>query len=788
MKNDGSGRYLMEERYKRAVTLKRAAYGDATLALNSSVGPHWIDESDEFWYFRKTPQGGEFRLVNGTTKTNEPAFDHDKLATALAKTAGESVDPNNLPIRGVQIGGSPRFSCFNAFDKRWRFCEDDGQCDRVDATPDPDAVHELLSPDGKMVAFVRDYNLWVRDAKTGDERQLTHDGKEFYSYAGSPLVWGVPLIPYLQACWSPDSTRLFTLQLDDRQVKRMPVMHFAPRGDDIRPYVEEYPCGVPGDLHVESQRLLAIDVKTGAHTDAQFRNVLVNRSGYGLFRDNQAWWGADSRHAYFVDCERGDHVVRVVELDTKTGQTKVLFQETSAQNVKLSGTEASSATILPIPETNELIWYSERSGWAHFYLYDLATGDMKRALTHGDWVVREIIHYDAARREVWIQTSGRTPDRDPYYLDICRVNLDTGALSEVISGDREYNVFDSFGRSLPTLLARYTDPGIAWDICGVSPSGNLVAVTHSRADELPAMTLLNRDGEELLEIEAASLADQIDWWRWPEPVKLTGADGATEIFGAVFRPSDFSPDKQYPIIDASGCSPEFSYVPKGSFFNAPYGGRWYFEAAMLAELGFIVVTIDGRGTAFRKQAFVNASYGWMPSSNFAKDRIAGIRQLAERYPYMDLDRVGIIGSDGFVSAVYGLLEHPEFYKVGVSQCFQDMRVMTSVASELFEGRHPCGHNADRYAEHLVGNLEGKLLLMHGLLDRMDHSAGTWRLIDALQRANKDFDMIMFPNDEGFPENPHGHIGTDYAHRRTWDYFVKHLLGEEPPKEFSFATN
>jgi dipeptidyl aminopeptidase/acylaminoacyl peptidase len=312
---------------------------------------------------------------------------------------------------------------------------------------------------------------------------------------------------------------------------------------------------------------------------------------------------------------------------------------------------------------------------------------------------------------------------------------------------------------------------------GVSPDGRYVVTCQSRIDQVPVSQLLDRNGHVLLNLEEADLSRLPDGWQWPEPVKLTAADGKTAIYGALFKPSDFSANKQYPVIDGSLCSPELYLTPKGLLSNDNSYGCFFLHAAALSELGFIVVLIDGRGSACRNKAFVDHSYGCLPEANSTDDRITGIKQLGEKRSYMDLDRVGFMdfGSDGGT-----LMRYPGFYKVSVCFAVMDARLMAAAFwGEQFEGEN-CATTDEKRTEQLVSNLQGKLLLIHGLLDPLDPPACAFRLVEALHQANKNFDMLMLPN--------HGHptFISPYAVRRTWDYFVKHLQGLEPPKEFQLA--
>ena len=773
----------MEAGYRRAMIFQNAVADIKKLALNTTLVPHWIEDTDLFWYRRETKSGVQFRLVDANSATNQIAFDHQILASSLSKALKKEVNANRLPITGVTITLAPLRVLFQAFDKRYCFDEDTQQCIAAEPKLDTHSSEKLVSPDGKKVAFTKNYNLWIKNLETDDEYPLTKSGEKYYGYACAPITWGVPMNSDIQACWSPNSKTLLTVQTDNRHVNSTPIIDYVPKDGSVRPTLTKYRCAYPGDEYVEEQRLLAIDVESGLQKEANYRRVPVNRSAYGLFTDNLCWWSSNSRHSYFIDMERGDQIVRLVEFDTQTGATRILFEEFSSTYFNLSPSEAIPATLLPLPASNELVWFSERSGWAHLYLYDLNTGTLKNPITKGNWMVRELLYFDKDRRELWFQAGGRVKSRDPYYLDICRVNIDKGQTITVVSSDHEYTVLGSLGLRTTASYFLSTEISLDFEIntCGVSPNGKYVIATRSRADQVPVSILFDRNGNEILNLETAIIDNLPEEWQWPEPVKLIAADDETDIYGTVFRPSNFSPDKQYPIIDCSISSGELAAAPKGSFTNAIFAGLWYLEAAALAELGFIVVTIDGRGTAFRDREFVDVSYGRMFSYNLADDRIQGIKQLAKRYPYMDLDRVGIMGFNGFGSAVYGMLEHPDFFKVGVSHALQDARLMSIVVGEVYEGTEHSVTDNSR-ADQLAYKLQGKLLLMHGLIDRMDHCAATWRLVDALQKANKDFDLLVLPN-EGVGIEGGGHISSPYAFRRTWDYFVYHLQGVIPPKEF-----
>ena len=764
----------LEARYQRAATLQQGMLNRHFIP-NDILFPHWIEQSDCFWYERILKRGKHYRLVDAKAMTNDAAFNHETLARALATVAGQDVEADNLPITNVEITLSPAQVSFDAFDKRWVFESDAAVCREIDVVPES----WLLSPDGKQAVFTRDFNLWVRDLASGEQCALTDDGAEDFIYAIEGEAYGGSSDPWgkkAQACWSPDGKQVFTLVRDTREVKDFPVVHHVPLDGSIRPKVVNYKIALPGDDRVPEYQLLAIDIKTGKHQQADYPGIPVLNNGRGYFNVGMGWWATDSQRAYFVDQARDYQRIQVVEFDTATGKTRVLLTETSETHLNLASSTYDHPAFLPLPETNELVWWSERTGWGHLYLYNLDTGELKHAITEGEWLVRQVLQVDLNRRELFIETAGRETNRDAYYRDLCTVSIDTDEITAIASTDHDY--FVASKSSLTLFYAK----AIGLDVesaNAISPNSEFAVVTRTRVDQAPASLLFDRRGNELLKLETADISVLPTGWQWPEPVKLKAADGKTAIYGVVFRPSDFDPNQSYPVVASGHYMPDIPVTPKGSFCCDPRFGMSYIYAASLAELGFIVVMIDGRGTPYRDKPFLDESYGWVLSASNMEDEIAGIRQLAARYAYMDLERVGVICPSGGPGAVLGLLEHPDFYKVGVSGVQHDSRLMPcTMMGDKFEGLS--GPDASRqYPEQLAENLKGKLLLMHGMLDQGNPPACLFRVAKSLELANKDFDMHLFAQ---------GHHGaSNYQLRRSWDYLVKHLLGLEPPKEFDLVS-
>ncbi len=743
-------------RYEKAQYLLQGLF-TKKIAFNTTLYPHWIGDFDHFWYKQDHKKGHEYRMVSALDGHNKPAFDHLTLAKALASASGKSVDSGNLPLTDIDITLSPAEVAFRAFGKCWVYEQTTGQCREKSAHPKDWAV----SPDGTKAVFVRDYNLWLRDLQNGEERALTTDGQRYFVYAGTPTVYGRQETPSLEAIWSPDSKRVFTQVIDTRNVEDAPpLVQFVPTDGTLHPKIIKLGRRVafPKDKVVEGYHFLAIEIDSGHIQWADYPLSPVFKPPYvGYFTGHRGWWGKDSRHAYFINLERGGKTGRLLAFDTYTGEVRVLIEDHDDFHVTFIPISHTVTLIFPLPETNEVIWYSERDGWPHLYLHDLNTGKLKKRITRGNWAVRNVLRFNAKRRELFIQTAGRDSDINPWYCDICRVNIDNGEFVTIAASDHEYVVCDQ--RSRISSRDRVAN--------GVSPSGRYVVTTRSRTDQVPVSLLLDRNGNEITEVETANVSGLPKNWRWPEPVMLKAADGKTDIFATVTRPSDFSPDKLYPVLDLTL---EYS-AAAGSFSNSHHGDDTL-TATAYAELGFIVVMVTTRGSGLRDRAFNHAKDALLPNRNYnVVDCIAAIRQLAERYPYMDLNRVGVGGSTNQTTALSGMLGHPGFYKVGVARSHGgDGRVKGAFAR--------VDDNLSNLPDH-AHKLQGKLLLMHGMLDDAAPVAITFRLVDALQKANKRFDMLVLPN--------MGHSANSYTVMRVWDHFVTHLLGVEPPEDFALIT-
>ena len=803
--------------YERANILQRRT---ERTVFKAHVTPHWDAQGDRFWYRNDLPGGArEFIRVDAVRGVREPAFDHQKLALALAQATAKEVRPERLPIDGLAFDDKATTLRFSAAGKHWEYGLPAGKLRELgkdEFSPaslptldsphassrtgpetsitfvnltrnavevfwlDPDgqthgygklapgrecrqqtyaghvwlardgggkelAVFEAAledsravidgsrkprrrptvprplggdSPDGKWTALVQEHNVVLRPREGSADVALTRDGRADDSYTG-------------EFYWSPDSRRLVALRQKDFEARKVYLIESSPR-DQLQPKLHSYPYRKPGDpIPITKPHLFDVEGRKEVPVaDDLFPNPWEIRD---------ARWERDGKRFTFVYNQRGHQVLRVIGVDADDGRAVALVEERSRTFIDYADKYAAYY----LDDTGELIWMSERDGWNHLYLYDLKAGQVKNPITRGDWVVRGIDRIDPVRRQVWFRAGGIRAGQDPYFVHHCRVNFDGGGLVVLTEGDGTHAI-DS------------------------SPDGRFLLDTYSRVD-LPPITELRRadDGQRVCELERADVsALKALGWQAPEPFAAKGRDGRTDIYGVIFRPTNFDPGKNYPVIEHIYAGPQGSFVPKK--FRPFHGPQ------AMAELGFVVVQIDGMGTSNRSKAFHDVCWKNLGDAGFP-DRILWLRAAAAKYPYLDLDRVGIYGgSAGGQNALRALLAHGDFYKAAVadSGC-HDNRMDKIWWNELWMG-WPVG---PQYAEQSnVTNaykLHGKLLLVVGELDHNVDPASTMQVVNALVKADRDFDLLVVPGAD------HGAAEGAYGVRRRQDFFVRHLLGVEP---------
>jgi dipeptidyl-peptidase-4 len=573
------------------------------------------------------------------------------------------------------------------------------------------------SPDGAWSAFVKDGNVWLRDRATKKETQLSTDGK--------------PDDAYGRVLWSPDSKRLVAIRTRAGGDRKVTLVESSPK-DQLQPKTSTYSYLKPGDPIPQPKPHL-FDVAAGkevAVSDELFANP------WDVTHEH---WSADGSRFHFVYNQRGHRVVRLLAIDAETGKVTAVVNE----ECKTFFDYAYKLHLHYLDGTDEAVWMSERSGWNHLYLIDLKTGAAK-PITSGEWVVRGVDRVDDKERQVWFRAGGVHPSQDPYHVHFCRVKFDGTGLTHLTAGDGTHTV-------------------------AYSPDRRFLVDTFSRAD-LPPVTELRRvaDGTKVCDLEAADASALLKTgWRFPERFTAKGRDGATDIHGYIVRPSTFDPKKTYPVIEHIYAGPHSHFVPK-AFSAAPYEQR-------MAELGFIVVKIDGMGTNWRSKAFHDVCWKNLGDAGLP-DRIAWIKAAAATRPEMDLTRgVGIFGgSAGGQSSTRALLAHGDFYTVAVSDCgCHDNRMDKVWWNEAWMSWPVGPHYAEQSNVTQAHKLKGKLLLVVGELDRNVDPSSTMQVANALVKADRDFDLLVIPG------AGHGAAETPYGTRRRADYFVRHLLGVEP---------
>lgn len=765
-RNNTENEDIVMASYRRAEKLLQTNAGKIKLALNISVVPSWIENGDCFWYKHEARSGIEFRIVNAATQVNERAFDHAAFAHSLSDKASQHVSEDNLPLSEVELNFGDNSILFVAFNARWRYDVNTQQCQKCEE--DAKGWNWKISPDGAKAVFVKDHNLWIQDLVTGEDKALTRDGDTHYVYAQLPTALGnsADQMPLLDLIWSPDSSRILTHVIDSQNIEHgMPLVQHVPSDGSLRPTIfrPERRTALLNDDNTEGWQFISINVQTSELRIINYPPCPIRYPYYrGYFKANCGWWCANSQSVYLIVNNKDGTGTRLMACNTVTGEATVLFEEMPDSQATIIPATHAGALVKHLPDSNELVWFSERSGWGHLYLIDLATGQVKNAITSGEWLVRNILHFDSQQRTLIIQTAGRVKHRNPYYRDICRINIDTGKLITLIESDHDYEVADKH-------LVQFMMNEKA---SGVSSSGRYLVTTRSRVDETPETLLLDVEGltadestkkntgsTTLVKADISALPQP---WQWPKPIKVRSASDDVDIYGVVFYPSTFDAQKSYPVLDLS-----FTYLEPVRSFCASY-----LYSMAYAELGFIVVRFnqrgDGltRGAGLRDKAFNDFKDTSVPFHNVA-DCAAGIQQLCDRYPYMDSSRVGAVDLGTVPHALSAMLVHPETYKVGISQ--------NPIAHTSFFPIDLGDVNDFPSYEQFADNLKGKLLLMHGMLDDVMPVSGTLRIADALQKANKRFDMLLLPNV--------GHMGCDYMRQRGWDYLVTHLLGENPPEGF-----
>jgi len=689
---------ITAEDYARAE--KMLGYNTAPLIDRAGVRPTFLPDG-RFWYRVLTPTGSEYVLVNPADGTRTANTDLPKLGVTVPPAAARNRNPN-----------------------------------------------EVLSPDGKKAAYIKDWNLWMRDIATGKETQLTIDGVKDFGYATDNAGWTHSDRAIL--AWSPDSKKIATFQQDQRGASDM----YLVTTNVGAPKLEQWKYPLPGEpiatiqrviIEIEVPKVIRLQMPPDPHRSTLCDDISCN----GDFTDVE--WSADAKNLAFASSSRDHKKANLRIADATTGEVRDVLEEISPTQFE-SGT--STVNWRYLPASNEVVWFSERDGWGHLYLYDLTTGKLKNQITSGNWTVTQLLKVDGKNRKLYFLAGGREKGRDPYFSHFYSVNFD--------------------GKNLALLTPEDGNHQITF-----SPAENYFIDNFSKPD-IPAVSVL-RDltGKLVATLERTDISRlTATGWKPPMPFTVKARDNVTDLYGLMYTPTRLDANKKYPIINYIYPGPQSGSVGSRAFS----AGRGDHQA--LAELGFIVVQIDGTCNPLRSKKFHDACYGNMVD-NTLPDQITGMQQLAKKHPYIDLERVGIWGhSGGGYATAAAMFRYPDFFKVGISESGNhDNRNYEDDWGERYIGLLTPGADGksnyeDQANQVYAKNLKGKLLLAHGGMDDNVPPYNTYLVVDALVKANKDFDLIIFPNKRhGFGDyNP-------YMMRRRWDYFVRHLLGAEPPREY-----
>lgn len=715
--------------YRRAYALKEKFSADKV--FYSNVNPQWIEGTHQFWYVRNTPDGRLYVSVDADKKARKELFDSHRLAKALGAASGKEVKPEALALGRLSVSKGLDTLRFVFNNQRWMYASRKNQLVNEGAVPlllrqkhwmevdDEKTASPVPSPDGKWIAFIKNQNIYVKEVATGKEKQLSLDGTLGNYYSA-----------YIR--WSPDSKKVASCKIRPVEKRYVYYVESSP-ADQLQPKLHKQEYAKPGD-ELPFKVPCIYEVESG-------RSIIPSTELFD--RQYEVYgpeWNPDSRAVTFEYNQRGHQVYRVLELSAETGKVRPLVEEISDTYVNYTRHFRHD-----LKDGKQMIWMSERDNWNHLYMYNRITVQPDYQITKGEWYVREVLRVDEDNRQIYFSANGMEAGEDPYLIRYYRIGFD--------------------GKGL-TCLTPEEGMHRAW----FSGDMKYLVDVYSMVDKVPVAVLRSaRDGKVVMPLETADITLlEAEGWKAPEVFVAKGRDGKTDMWGLIARPTNFDPNKKYPVIEYIYQGPGDQYVPK-TF--RPYD--W--NMTSLAELGFIVVMVDGMGTSFRSRAFENVCYKNLKDAGLP-DHIAWIKAAARKYPYMDVDRVGIYGcSAGGQESTNAVLLYPDFYKAAYSACgCHDNRMDKIWWNELWLG-YPVG---DQYKEgsnvenaHLLSR---PLMLVVGELDDNVDPASTMQVVNALIKANKDFELVVIPG-------AHHTMGEDFGEHKRYDFFVRHLMQVNPPK-------
>jgi dipeptidyl aminopeptidase/acylaminoacyl peptidase len=756
----------MKQRYSRAVHFTGPRV--ATQRSGTLLDGYWLD-SARFFFLAERLEASVGRVVAvpsiadaaaGTVKEVMPL---GALSSLMSAHSGEKIDLVALSAARFDLPEGDTLAVSLAGSD---YLIDTSRCCVREVRK---TLHRpaLYSPNGQFACFVNGEDLWLRELKTGSDRPLTSDGVPHYCY-GQQSEIGLSAVsyrkrPFPKGLWSPDSQWLLTHRIDERGLPELPlVQHCPPEG--ARPLLHSYTFVVPGEP-LPLATYVAIHIETGRIVEfADFACPVVK--AYAPFV-GMAWFGAHDV-AWILRFERYFKHVELIRLDLAAGKGRIVHQESTTEGyLELHSALTGTPNVRTLERSDELIWFSERDGWGHLYLYELSTGSLKNPITRGKWKVRDIIHVDETSRRVFFTAHGVVPDADPGHRTFCAVDID-GSDFEIIAGHRG-DVFVPQNDS-----SRYQDrpfrPSSARS--GVS-LGDFFVAQFTSAECGNSTELISLQTGRLLEL--ASARPSKDDVR-VHHVTAKAADGVTRLHGVLFLPSDFDSSARYPLVDYIYPGPQICQQPQS--FRAINSA----QAMALAELGFATLMLDTRGLPDSSRAFHQAGYPELLEPQLA-DHAAVIRALCEQYSFIDPTRIGIMGySAGGGATVRAMCDYGDLFKVGVAVCgYEDASHCAATWSDKYRGPPAPPRWVQEANRSVIHKLTGRLFLISGDMDENVPVSQTLSMVNALVRANREFDLLIVPNE--------GHsvlLTSGYVLRRVWDYFVRHLLGRDPPRDFEIA--
>lgn len=685
-----------------------------------------IPNSSKFWYSVRTANGKKFFLLDAEKKGQPaPAFDQKRLALSLGTLLHKEIKPFQLPFEKIKFTGTDTLSF--TIDKQIYLCAlTDYKIIKGSVVPeDPywgnvdreNSKERIKSPDGINEAYINEGNLWIRNIATGEAKAISNDGST-HDYYSSNIYW------------SPDSKKIVCCKYHPAEIRKLLLISSSPK-DQLQPKTEEYDYPKPGDpLPVRIPVLFFID----ENRSMEYKVPDVEAQ----FDLNNIRWNQNSTSFSFHFNKRGHQQYVIYAGDIHSDKLRTIVDEQSSTFIFYS-----TLYTYWFKNEKELLWISERDGWRHIYLYDALTGKVKKQLTKGEWVVKSVVHVDENKRTILFKGCGMDAGEDPYLEKYYLLNINNGNIKPLTPENANHQV--TFSSDYSYMIDNYSRTDLA-------PT----SVLRSTKDGKVIQTLVQPDIEDAL----------VAGWRMPEVFSAKGRDGKTDIWGMIIRPNDFDPGKKYPVIEYIYAGPHDSHVPKSfALVHRP---------SHLTELGFIVVMIDGMGTANRSKAFHDVCWKNLKDAGFP-DRIAWMKAAADKYPEMDISRVGIYGgSAGGQNSMGAVLFHPEFYKVAVASCgCHDNRMDKIWWNEQWMG-YPVGKEYEECSNVVNAHLlKGKLMLIVGELDNNVDPSSTLQVVNTLERSKKDFEFIMLPGARHT-------LGETYGERKRRDFFVRNLLGLTPP--------